>query len=106
MNETPDRSDGRLACRMASDRRAARRYGPRRLPMTPQPSCPNPARWNELLTGTLADAEQAVLSEHLETCEACQRTLQGLAAGGPSWAGAARHLGPGQAPDETALRRA
>jgi WD40 repeat protein/serine/threonine protein kinase len=73
--------------------------------MTANVSCPEPARWEELLEGALPEAEQSALGSHLETCGRCQQTLEGLAAGGAAWGAAARHLGVRRQPDEPALRR-
>lgn len=64
------------------------------MPQPPQPasSCPRPERLKQLLDATLPEAEQAALSAHVDGCETCQRTLEGLAAGRETWQGAARNL--------------
>jgi serine/threonine-protein kinase len=64
----------------------------------PTTSCPDPDRLKEWLDGALPGDEQAALSGHVESCEACQQALEGLAAGGESWLGIARQLQQG--PDE------
>jgi serine/threonine-protein kinase len=67
--------------------------------------CPDTARLKELLDGTLPEGQQAAVARHLETCEACQRTLEGLVAGKESWEAAARQLHPGQTSSEPALQQ-
>jgi hypothetical protein len=74
--------------------------------MSEHAACPDPARWKELLEGTLPDGDQAALGGHLETCGRCQQTLEGLAAGHAAWGAAARHLRGGTGGDDPALRRA
>ena len=44
-------------------------------------SCPDATRWQALLEGVIPEEEQADLNNHLETCAACQQTLERLAAG-------------------------
>ena len=51
--------------------------------------CPNPEQLGELLAGRLPEEEQATLAEHLDTCESCQKTLEGMAGPDkvvPGWA--------------------
>src|SRR5262249_16129020 len=75
--------------------------------MVPQTSCPDPRRWRGLLEGTLPEPEQAELNAHLETCAACQQTLESLAAEGESWLAAVRGLDPvEESQAEPALRQA
>src|SRR5215469_13785492 len=61
--------------------------------MTEPVSCPDPARWETLLSAELPPEEQSALGAHLETCTTCQQTLERVAAGSETWSGAARHLG-------------
>jgi WD40 repeat protein len=55
--------------------------------------CPPQHRWRALLQDDLSPAEQVELNGHLETCPACQRTLEECAANRDSWAVAHRYLG-------------
>ena len=73
--------------------------------MTEPVSCPDPARWEELLSAELPPEEQTALGAHLETCPNCQQTLERLAAGSETWSGAARHLGEMGRGGEPALQR-
>jgi eukaryotic-like serine/threonine-protein kinase len=73
--------------------------------MSARPSCPDPARLQELLDGQLRDPQQAELSRHLDTCVDCQQTLEELAAGARPWAEAAGGLAR-QPAAESALERA
>src|SRR5262249_51830407 len=66
-------------------------------------SCPDRARWQALLDGSLAESQQAELSSHLDTCLDCRQTLEHLATGGKLLPETAGPSGP--AP-EAALRRA
>src|SRR6266849_4696061 len=74
--------------------------------MTEHAACPEPARWKGLLQGSLPDAEQVLLTGHLETCGRCQQTLEGMAAGRAAWGAAARHLGGEPGGEHPALQRA
>jgi hypothetical protein len=58
--------------------------------MNAQTRCPDTERWNDLLEGRIADAEQAGLSAHLEGCRDCQRTLESLTVVDAAWPDAAR----------------
>src|SRR5262245_6511849 len=69
--------------------------------MTPTHICPEPARLRRLLDATSPGEEHAALMEHLEGCDACRQTLEGLAAGGRSWADVARNLRGGTGPAPT-----
>jgi serine/threonine-protein kinase len=60
--------------------------------------CSNHERLTALLDGKIADAEQADLQTHIDSCESCQRTLEELVAGKESWDGIARRLGDQGAP--------
>ncbi len=55
-------------------------------------TCPAVESWQNLLQGSLSDAQQAELNSHLESCRACQQTLEGLVASQESWSGAAKEL--------------
>jgi tetratricopeptide (TPR) repeat protein len=68
-------------------------------------SCPDAARWKELLDGSLTDAEVPAFNAHLETCAICQRTLEGLAACSAAWAGVRRHLGRNSPGGDAMLQR-
>lgn len=59
-------------------------------------SCPEPFLLKQLLQETLPTEQQAELNQHLEGCEHCQKTLEGLVAGKESWSELANHLGRGQ----------
>lgn len=62
--------------------------------------CPDRARLKDLLDGALPSSEQEALLAHLESCPACQRVMEELAAGRDTWAGVARQLGgPTSSPD-------
>ncbi len=63
--------------------------------MTRNQSCPEPARWLQLLQNVLSAEEQEELQTHLEGCERCQQGLEQLAAESGSWADVAEHLGRG-----------
>ena len=53
----------------------------------------NPDRLKLLLDEQLGDAEQIVVAEHLEDCEACRSALETLAAGHEWWDEASSLLG-------------
>lgn len=67
-------------------------------------ACPTTDRLRSLLDGKLAETEQSDLQRHIEDCEACQRTLEGLVAGKESWDGIARQLGDQDTPVTPALQ--
>lgn len=50
--------------------------------MKTEVNCPAAEELRQLLEGTLSDQQQAVCSEHLDTCECCQTKLEGIATGG------------------------
>jgi HEAT repeat protein len=65
--------------------------------------CPDPVRWGDLLDSRLPEPAASTLSSHLEACAGCQKTLERLTAGEPTWVEAARVLEDRPRP---ALRRA
>src|SRR5437870_2225041 len=65
--------------------------------------CPSPERWQEHLDGTLPPAEQAVLTEHLDHCVDCRKTLETLAGGSDSLLALARVAGDKTAATSPAL---
>lgn len=54
--------------------------------------CPDAGTWKTFLDGDVLDDAAADLAAHLEDCEACQQTLERLAAGKETWEGTARQL--------------
>lgn len=60
--------------------------------MDPSEQCPEPGTWKTFLDGELLDEASADLAAHLEACEACQQTLERLAAGKETWEGTAQQL--------------
>ncbi len=54
--------------------------------------CPDAGTWKTFLDGDLLDDAAADLAAHLEDCEACQQTLERLAAGKEPWEGTAKQL--------------
>jgi serine/threonine protein kinase len=56
--------------------------------------CDESAHLQELLDGALPPDRQVALTSHLDTCAACQQTLEGLASGAASWGS------PGSLPKE------
>lgn len=60
--------------------------------MDPSDNCPEPGTWKTFLDGELLDEASADLAAHLEECEACQQTLERLAAGKETWEGTAKQL--------------
>jgi serine/threonine-protein kinase len=69
--------------------------------MVARSSCPDAARWADMLDGRLADDERARLAAHLDACERCQEMVEALTAADPSWAGVAS-----ADPADSCLRRA
>src|ERR1044071_856947 len=69
-------------------------------------NCPPDDRLRSLLDGKLSEAEQAELQQHIDSCERCQRTLEGLVAGKESWHGIARRFGDDDTPVTPALHDA
>jgi WD40 repeat protein/serine/threonine protein kinase len=75
--------------------------------MTQHDACPKTEYLRQLLDESLSKEDEATLAAHLEGCEACQRTLEGLAAGGQSWEATLRLKdGAGEQTLEPALERA
>ncbi len=60
--------------------------------MDPSEQCPEPGTWKTFLDGELLDEASTDLAAHLEECEACQQTLERLAAGKETWEGTAKQL--------------
>jgi regulation of enolase protein 1 (concanavalin A-like superfamily) len=69
------------------------------IPMT----CPLPQKLQQLIDETLPDDQQPAVQAHLETCPACQKKVEQLAAGAVTWDKAADILGDKPNPAETAL---
>src|SRR5437868_6959472 len=67
--------------------------------MTATTPCPDFARWEDFLDGDLPADERARLGAHLDDCEDCQQTLEGLTASDADWAAAARGLEEPTEPD-------
>src|SRR5262245_48609352 len=65
--------------------------------------CPAPELLKGLLDGVLPPDAQSGVAHHLDTCVACQQTLEGLVAGKQSWAGAREQLAAGIANVDPAL---
>jgi serine/threonine protein kinase/WD40 repeat protein len=63
--------------------------------MSEPQSCPDSAQLHALIAGSAAPADQERLSRHVEQCDACQRTLEQLAA--TSWDDKARRFGAPEA---------
>src|SRR5579883_2455927 len=81
-----------------------------RGPRTPegpfmQSFCPELDELRRLLDDDLTDAEQQAIQAHLEACGGCQVALERLAAAGPSWDRAARHLRHPAEPSDAALEQ-
>jgi len=60
--------------------------------MAERTDCPDPGRWQQFLHGSVPEQEMTQLDHHLESCELCQRALEGLVADQASWSDMARHL--------------
>jgi serine/threonine protein kinase len=60
--------------------------------MTERDLCPDAGTWKTFLDGDVLDDAAAELAGHLENCEACQQTLERLAAGKETWEGTAKQL--------------
>src|SRR5262245_25481364 len=61
--------------------------------MNPVTCCPDVVQLQRHLEGSLPEAEQARLIEHLDACEFCRLTLEALAAGDGGLIGVAREVG-------------
>ncbi len=66
-------------------------------------TCPLPQQLQQLLDETLPVDQQEPIQAHLESCLACQETVERLAAGGVTWDKTAQNLSEKPAPSETAL---
>ena len=66
-------------------------------------TCPLPQQLQQLIDETLPGDQQTALQSHLETCAACQKKVEQLAAGGVTWDKAADILNDKPNPTETAL---
>src|SRR5437870_4054567 len=66
-------------------------------------ACPAPQKLQQLLDESLAAEESKPLQTHLESCAACQKTLERLAAGGVTWDKTAENLAQGAIADDPAL---
>jgi hypothetical protein len=66
-------------------------------------NCPQPQQLQQLLDDTLPADQQPPIQAHLDTCAACQKTLEQLAAGAVTWDKTAQNLGEKPPRDETAL---
>src|ERR1041384_7637470 len=67
-------------------------------------SCPDRASWQQLVDGTLPEAQQADLTAHLDSCAACRSVVDGLSTVGDSMVGMAGHLRQPTPPADTALQ--
>lgn len=74
--------------------------------MSTASECPTTDRLRSLLDGQLSADEQTELQQHIDSCERCQQTLEGLVAGQESWDGIAQRLGGGGTPVTPALHEA
>ena len=54
--------------------------------------CPTPEQLKALIDGTLPESEQTIAQSHVDSCAACQKTLESLVAGSASWDSALGHL--------------
>lgn len=54
--------------------------------------CPSPDELRLLLEESLPEPQQTILQQHLDNCEACQKGLAAMVAGGESWEAAVAHL--------------
>ncbi len=66
--------------------------------------CPDPEQLGELLAGRLPEEEQATLAGHLDTCENCRKTLEGMAGGDELVPGQGGSPDAPRADQETALQ--
>ena len=69
-------------------------------------ACPGLDELRRLLHEELAAGTQQAMESHVEGCAMCQRALERMAAAGPSWDQAARHLAKVDVPTEAALAKA
>jgi serine/threonine protein kinase/tetratricopeptide (TPR) repeat protein len=73
--------------------------------MAERNDCPDAGRWQLLLEGNLPEEEKTNLDQHLEACELCQQTVDGLVADQASWSDMARHLSDARPEIESAQNR-
>ncbi len=73
--------------------------------MQPQPACPETDHLEALLQGTLAHAEEEAIIAHLDSCPGCRAFVDQRSTGSEIPAGLLPRIGPGEAGQETALRR-
>ncbi len=72
----------------------------------PRPAaCPDPARLEQLLDGSISERERQSLEKHLERCHACQSKLDTLAAGDDAWPEEMRNLRQGRTGESPGLKR-
>lgn len=74
--------------------------------MIERTGCPDLSHLRQWLDGNLPEPECALLDQHLESCENCQQSLDGLVAGEESWNDMARQLGSARTEIDTAYARA
>src|SRR5437870_5776327 len=67
--------------------------------------CPTRELWQEHLDGTLPPVEQAALTEHLDHCADCRKTLETLAGASDSLLALARKAGEKTAESTPALEQ-
>src|ERR1700704_3923942 len=67
-------------------------------------TCPSKERWQEHLNGSLPADQDDVLTEHLDSCANCRRTLETLAGGGDSLLAVARQAGDATDASSPALK--
>ena len=70
--------------------------------MSSDNQCPDAGTWKTFLDGDVLDEAAAELAAHLEDCEACQQTLERLAAGKETWEGTAKQLAEADATNAAA----
>jgi hypothetical protein len=55
-------------------------------------TCPTPERLQELLAGQLSGEQQDQIAQHVESCAACQQSLERLSPASQSWENLAGHM--------------
>ncbi len=96
----PD-SKNKSGCCKGNERQELLRYR-----MAERTDCPDPSRWQQFLHGDVGEHEKTKLDRHLEDCELCQKTLDGLVADQASWSDMARQLSDAQPEIDRAYERA
>src|SRR5688572_25733990 len=71
--------------------------------MAAQATCPNPARLQELIDGSLPEPEQSELTAHLDSCECCQAKMDVIADGGATAVACLKGLGGDRPADDSAF---